>query len=296
MAIRGCLLNKTADETGSDYSAGATVAWTREIYDTGGFHAANDDAIIIPSAVNGRYGVFTAFLSLSSVSANNNCIVSIRRGASIEYIGWVGTTRHMQGNGQQTTSGWMQISSGPVLLTTGEEYDVHLTSSDNNINIESESSFGLVVIDSTTQIQRVLAKMNADQTTANYSTPAAVAFDGADVYDTDAIHDPSSNNTKLIIPPALDGKYVRVGAQVLLAAATAGQVCSVAIRKGGSLTYDGIGANSGQIAQLAEAWVQAQTQVIQVSTGDEFELLLYSSDTSVTVESDVTSFGLRVVG
>jgi len=291
------LLKKNVDQTAADYSAGPAVTWDTEVYDTDGFHDTGSDThrITIPSAVNNKYGIFTSCLSLSSVTSGSSAAAGTNLQSGATTGTWSGHTRNLTGNGQATTSAWIQSTTGPILLATGAIYQCGLFCSDTSITVESESTYGLLVLDTFNETMRVLAKMNAIQTAANYSTPAAIAFDGTDVYDTHAIHDPSSNNTKLIIPSALNNLYVVVWAQVQASSVSSSQANSVAIRKGGSLTYTGMGGNSGNNGSSTEAWMQAQTNVIQVAMGDEFEALYHNADTSVDLQTS-TCLGLRVVG
>jgi hypothetical protein len=51
---------------------------------------------------------------------------------------------------------------------------------------------------------------NSNQTIAN-ETATAVNFGGTDQYDTDAFHDPSSNNSRITIPSGKGGKYLVTG-------------------------------------------------------------------------------------
>lgn len=295
MAIRGCLVKKNADQTTANYSAGVALTWDTEVYDTDAFHDTGSDTsrITIPAAVNGKFGIITACISMSLVTAGSNVAMQINKGGVATYIGLAATTREAVGNGQASTSNWLQIASAPLLLATGDIYEVLLVVSDTSITVESESSFGLLVLDYFST-GRVLCNMVGDQSTANYSTPAVVAFD-QNVYDTHNIHSTSSNNTKLIIPASLNGKHVIVGAQMDMINVTANSVQAVAIRKNGSLTYNGFGANSGSSGNYADAGIQAWTQAIQVATGDEFEALHYIADNSVTLLGNTTSLGLRTV-
>lgn len=54
----------------------------------------------------------------------------------------------------------------------------------------------------------VHAVKTASFPTLTTGVAATLAFDGTDVYDTDAYHDPASNNTRLTVPSGKDGKYI----------------------------------------------------------------------------------------
>jgi len=56
----------------------------------------------------------------------------------------------------------------------------------------------------------VKANLSTAQSTAN-GADEPIELDGADDWDTDAFHDPASNNTRLTIPAGLGGRYMVVG-------------------------------------------------------------------------------------
>ena len=64
------------------------------------------------------------------------------------------------------------------------------------------------------------ATKTANQQLTNV-TQTAVSFDGTDILDTNAFHNPSSNNTRMTIPTGYDGKYL-VQAQIQFASSTVG--------------------------------------------------------------------------
>ncbi len=292
-AIRGVVCRKSVAQTTADYSTIAAIAWDQNVYDTDGFHNAPGaaTAIVIPASVNGQYGIFTATVSLALVTATSRVFLEIQKGGSSAFIGYAALDLNAgQGNGQATTSNWCNIVSSPILMNTGDSYTCRLLCADNSITVNVESSFGLYICDQANLTHRCWAQLNANQTTQNYSTPAAIVFDGADVYDTDNIHDPTTNNTKLIIPSALNGLSGVVNASVTTTLTTTNQTFALAIRKtpsGGAATlvYDGFGGNSGIGQNFAanELYSEAQTQVIQFNTGDAYEAFFYTVDTSITI-------------
>jgi hypothetical protein len=301
MAFQGALVKKSAAQTTANYSAGAVVAWDAETYDTDSAHdtVTNNSRITIPAAWDGKFGIITACISASLVTNPSLAQLIIRKNGSNAWVGTAPSMSEWTGNGQASTSGWLQISTGPVLLTSADFYEAFFVVEDSSITVATESSFGLFVIDPAVTLPSAaaltLAKPNADAS-ANYSTPTAIAWNGTDVYDTHAVHDPSSNNTQLIIPASLNGKYVVVGAQVV-ATATGNVDGSVAIRYNGSLTYVGLGANSrNQFSNLNETRLQAFTQAIQIATGDTFDCLFYYNRASSTIIAAKSTLGLRMVG
>ncbi len=292
MSIFGALVKRSA-QTGVNYSTPTMVIFDSEVFDTHGLHdnVTANTKLIIPSTLNSNYAVLTASVSLANVTANNGLRIRILKGGA--------AFQSMSGLDIKTpTTGahWLNISTGPVLLTTADFFEVELTSEDVSIDVAAETCFSLYCITDSNRDGRVLCKLNADATTQNYSTPAAIPFDGVDVFDTHASHDPASSNTKIIIPAALNGRYAIFTASVQ-AALAANLVQTIAIRKGGSLTYDGFGANSGQNANLSgTAWSTCVTHPILLATGDEFEVVYSNTDTSITLSAANTAFSMRTVG
>jgi len=72
-----------------------------------------------------------------------------------------------------------------------------------------------------------------NQSVANTTYTSAV-FDGADLIDTDAFHNPSSNNTRITIPTGLGGKYLFF-AQLTFASDTSGNQQIARFAKNGTL-------------------------------------------------------------
>jgi hypothetical protein len=292
MAYCGCLLSNSADVLTMDFDPEATVTFNQATYDTHSFKSGND--IVIPAVVNGGYGIFTASIA-TELSGPTACYVSIQKTA-----GTALPANAIQfadpGTGHSGTATWAVTSTPPVPLATGDSFRMRAYYlGDSSITVEGFSSFSLRVLASGLQTQRVVAKKAADQTTANYSTPAAVAWDGTDIVDTDTAHDPSSNNTKIIVPSAWNNKYIIVCANILTTL-TAGGESSLGIRKNGSFDYPGWGGIAASRGNLSVGGRSAWTHPIQVSTGDEFEAIFYESDTSVTLEEEYSTFSAWVVG
>jgi hypothetical protein len=139
-----------------------------------------------------------------------------------------------------------------------------------------------------------LVKLNADLTGQNYTTAAAITWDGADVEDTDDFHDPASSNTRITIPVGMDGRY-RLSALVTVAGHS-GAWTEIEIRKNGAYTL-GLGE---QFIPPAASTVKASmtSYPLECVAGDYFEVfLLNATDTSVSVLAAESFFSIeKVIG
>lgn len=297
MSVTGALLKKSVDQTAADYSSQPAVAWDEELYDSHGFHAGGDDFFTVPASMDGEYAVFHAQASLEQVTvgSDNRLLIQRDTGGGFANFNGMGHMHNKVGTGQSATQTWLQCCTAPLLLVTGHKYRTNLYSDDTSVTVEAaRSTFGIRVLNRRTT-QRVLAKLNADLTAQNFTTAGVIGFDGADVYDTDSIHSPTVQNSKLIAPSSLNGKWAVIRAAVMTGVDNGGLI-SLAIRKNGSLSYNGFGGKAVESNTLTTSWVSVFTQPIQLVTGDEFEALFWNgTDTSITISSSATCLGLQVV-
>lgn len=301
MAIRGALLTNTVDLTAVNPSGGLLGNYNSTVYDSDSIVSGSH--FVIPSALNNKYGILTFTLDLALLTSGNSMqtwIAQNNGGTLFSGVTWNGVpTQALQtlGNGQATTSAWLTSVSGPTLLTTGDRYDVTWQdSSDTSVTIGSSGCFGLLVLD-TYSYGYVVAKMSGDLTGQNFSTPTVISWDGANVLDSvGCVHSATLNNTKFNIPLGLNGKYVVVGANVLLNNAAAGTGASLVIRKNNSLVYTGLGGSSPGLSARTSITMSCQTQAIQVATNDFFEALIFSSDTSVDLIAARSNMWMMIVG
>lgn len=142
------------------------------------------------------------------------------------------------------------------------------------------------------QVRGALVKKSADQTTANYVTAAAVAWDAED-YDTDTIHDTVTNNTRLTVPTGVT--KVKIGAGWDIGSLTANEYWAVDIRKNGSNNYNGW---TGLVtaSPLTSAFGSIWTPILTVVATDYFEVFFDAqTDTSVTVFAGFSWFAMEIV-
>lgn len=291
-SVMGCIAKNSADLTAQNFN-NTIMTWNSEVYDTDTFHntGANTSRITIPSAANGRYGILKANVRLSSVAATNNLALAILRTGAVFL-----ENGHQLGRSGATGLGYayVEVESQPVLLATGDYFEIVCFCSDTSTTLDANAStFSIEIMPAS--FKGVLAHINADLTLQNYSTPSDLIFNGTDIYDTDALHDPASNNTKIIVPAGLNGKYALLQASVDTTLVSSGSANSVVIQKGNTNSYLGFGGRGGSNGTFNISSLSGRSQIVQLATGDEFTSQFYMSDTSITLEQERTTFGLRVL-
>lgn len=140
-------------------------------------------------------------------------------------------------------------------------------------------------------VRAAMVKKAADQTTANYSAGAIVAFD-AEIYDTDGFHDNVTDNSRLTVPASVT--YVRVGFRLWLSFVSASSDINVRLYKNGSETFDGGTGNSHETSATTPN-LSAASGPIPVAVGDYFEVHLTCSDTSITLHAALSNFWIEVL-
>lgn len=140
-----------------------------------------------------------------------------------------------------------------------------------------------------------LVKKAADQTTADYTAGAMIAWDSeTGGYDTSGFHDNVTNNSRLTIPVGVN--YVRLSACVELSAVTADVWITLKIYKDGAISSF-IGHPTITIeAGTTTPTIEVVSPVLAVGEGNYFEAYLrIETDTSVTVISQGSWFAIEVV-
>lgn len=144
-----------------------------------------------------------------------------------------------------------------------------------------------------TTLRGAMLRKSADQTTANYTTAAAIAFN-EEAYDFGAWHVTSGNTTRLTVPG--DVSYVRVGGTVFIDSSTADTWKQLDIRLNGAADYDGFVSSIFESGMTSGA-TTILSGPIAVIAGDYFELFLTEeSDTSITIRHEYTHFWIEAVG
>lgn len=133
----------------------------------------------------------------------------------------------------------------------------------------------------------------ANQTTANYTSATAIAWD-KELYDTSGFHDNVTNNSRLTVPAGVT--KVRLVASAHLASVANGDASTLRISKNGGVdNWDGA-ASVALDSNNATRRMGCQTPPIDVVPGDYFEAsLIQSSDNSLTVTAQTSFFSIEAV-
>jgi hypothetical protein len=192
-------------------------------------------------------------------------------------------------SGQTAT---VQVTGGGGLSIDVEDGEVLELHSDGTDVLQR--GYGAPKIQTVGAFMGALVRKAADQTTANYSTPASIAFD-QESHDSDGFHDNSTNNERLTIPDDLGITKVVITANVHMSLISSGSDATLRLLKNGSADFDGAAGVSIETPADAIAMLSLTAGPLTVADGDYFELELTCTDVSVTVTALNTMFGLQVV-
>lgn len=149
------------------------------------------------------------------------------------------------------------------------------------------------VLDVNTASRGALATKAANETGANYSAGVMVPWT-AEEYDTDDIHDNSSNNTRLTVPSGVT--KVRLSYSLVLSSHTSGKFARALVAKNGSATHIPGGAPQSVELTASAPWISGTTAVLEVADGNYFECyLLVETDTSIGVDKDGSFFAMEII-
>jgi hypothetical protein len=205
--------------------------------------------------------------------------------ARLRIIGWAGSL--WSGSNQET---YMTFQTTPSGSTTPSER-LRIESS-GDISHASGVRHRMLSQNRFRHLNSIAkVKRTADQTIST-STITAVAFNAADDNDTDALHDPASNNTRVTI--ALAGKYI-VGGVMRYEANGSGSNRQARVHKNGSLV-DGAFNNdhSPNASQESHVFVSC---MIEAAAADYFEFAAFQdSGGDLDVQASQTRFWVIYVG
>ncbi len=137
-------------------------------------------------------------------------------------------------------------------------------------------------------------KKSTDQTAANYSSGAALAWD-TEEFDTDGWHDNVTNNSRLSVPSGLPITKVRLTVAVHGTSVTNSSNINIYLEKTGSGLVD-FPVQTFQQGAQAGFFING-THIDSCTAGtDYYRAILFCSDTSITVESEDSYFAIEAIG
>jgi len=210
-----------------------------------------------------------------------------KNGVTLPFLGSGGASQYVATTG----GGYITVESQPLLLVTGDYYELAAFCSDTIVSIvAAETSFGLEVL--TGPFAGALVNKSVVQSAANYSIPTVITWD-AEVYDTDAVHS-LGDNTKFIVPAAWNGLRGVVTAAADITGFSGGASSSLSVELGGVTVYAEFGGSGGYGGSSSNNLRSAKTQPILLATGQEFTTKYWATDTAINVLAN-SSFGIRII-
>ena len=281
----------------TNFISRTAAQWDSEHFDTHAFHdSGSNTRLTIPAALDQYYVVVLGSVNMTNLSTGFD--ICIAKNGSITFDG---TSAYM-GDISVTSAGadgvsnqmFLQCRTPPIQVSAGDYFELMLQSNgDNNVTANLDrSSFAIYVVGSS--VMGCLVKNTSDLTSQNYSSGGVIAW-ASEVYDTDAFHSTSSNQSRITIPSAANGRYGILKANIRLSSVSANQNVNVGINKGGTPFYIGFGQQNAQSGSSSYGWVEAETQPVLLTTGDYFEAAMFCNDSSTTVDANASSFSLEVL-
>jgi hypothetical protein len=278
--MNGAMVSMSGDST-ADYSSSTFIPWDAEVYDVGGWHdnVTNNTRLTTPSSVD--YVIVNANVQMDALAGGQDPLLSLTKNGSSAFSGNCSfASYNISGLQKKPTS----VATPPIPVVAGDYFQVFVDSdTDTSSTLKADqSSFAIRAFDLTSGAQ---VKKASDQTTANYTSLTAMAFD-SEVYDVGSWHDNSTDNSRLTVPSGVDYACFHGCVQWNLGASA--ESATVYIRKNGTDTIAGQRLRGGYSGNIG-LWVA--TPPILVTPGDYFELMFqYTSDTSITVFAARTAF------
>lgn len=148
----------------------------------------------------------------------------------------------------------------------------------------------------TLQNRGCLIGLSANLTAVNASSGYDIPFD-AESYDTDSIHDNVTNNTRMTVPSGWT--LVRVGGKVFAQDVAVSSGAQFSIRHFNSAGVEqsrrGLPVQEFGTAGYAEYAGSGSSAPIQVVAGDYFQIRIFCSDASITINSSHTSAWMELL-
>lgn len=165
-------------------------------------------------------------------------------------------------------------AKGDLIVATAADTPARLAVGTNGqvLKADSTTATGLAWgTDSGATFVGAMAVASALQS-INNATLTAIALAGTDQFDTDSIHNPSSNNTRMTIPSGQGGYYLVNAACPMEDIGTSGNVrLAITVNGSGNIKFSGFsGANDGVVGNTVSG-------IVNVSAGDYIEMWIYQN-------------------
>lgn len=257
-------------------SAGTNTAltWDSEVADTDGFH----ESVTNPSRLSVPVGGPTLVRLVANVESGNTA------GQFVLNINMNGATaRGLPFKDCDTTGAEnLNIVSAPIVVTPGTDYFEVIAFDTNATTIPANENCWFSIEEVPSDYKRALVhKTGGAQSFTGGAAYAAVTWD-AEVYDTDSLHDNSSDNSRLTVPSGC----TRARPIYNLKTSSVANNMISKVQKNGA-DYDGQPAfmtNTSGTDNLGAigAWVE-------VNPGDYFEVM-FKADTTCTIGTENESW------
>lgn len=266
-AVKSALVNKSANQA---YSASATVIqdFGAEQYDSGAFHdnSTNNSRLTVPSGVT--LVRLSTSIAVTNTSGAGQVVLNLRKNAA--------SVRGMFFNDLETntTTRWVSGVSAPLVVTTGDYFDVALFNSQAGNSLNNDLTwFQIEELPSGHEYALVYKTANQILTS---SVQNILTWDAEEV-DTSGIHDNATNNSRMTVP---SGK-TRARLSFNLKTGSSAVQFDATVIKNGSTVVPGLpaqGTDTGGTDNLNGfgAW-------IDVTPGDYFELRVLPSGAGTSI-------------
>ena len=288
LPFKGALVKLDGD-LASDFDPAIAIIWESEEYDIGDFWTSGAATrLTVPANVT-RVELHSNLWN-SNETGNTRATLQIYKNGSAD---WIGTGS--QASSQNTTERFLSCSTAVIDVIEGDYFEAFYQASDGATTVEAErSTFSIKAVEGvapSTTPRGALVHLAANDVGADYTSIAAIPFD-AEAYDTDDIHDNSTNNTRLTVPAGVT--HVRLTGCIALGSTTSNEFHTCQIRKGGSADFVGAASSAVSIGSTFNH-NNTTTSILEVVAGDYFELFFQHQNGTVTIDDDRTNFGMEIV-
>lgn len=135
---------------------------------------------------------------------------------------------------------------------------------------------------SSMRVRGAMSKKASAQTAFNATAAPSIAFDSS-IYDTNAIHDTLTNNTRFTVPAGVT--FVEIGCLASLSLVANPAIFSLTAKKNGSTSFDGACGAGETTTGNPDPDIMVVSGPIPVVSGDYFEWQLYCDDASITINA-----------